>query len=95
MIHAGHASGEWRGLSFKQDEFDAWCELAAVCVDAAIRISKIQTDTWLQRGGADPNLCVICHATNDYAVEEGTFAGRPTYRLRCNQCGHTWNRSSL
>jgi len=94
MIHTGHDSGDWRGLSFKQDQLYAWCDLAAGCVDAAIRMAKIQTDTWLAGRGANPKKCVICHATDDYTVEEETFGGRPTYRLRCNKCGHTWNRSS-
>lgn len=94
MIHGGHVSGEWRGLSFKHDAFDEWCDLVAACVEAAIQMVKTQVDAWLTREGADPNLCVICHSISDYSVEENTFAGRTTYMLRCNRCGHIWHRSS-
>lgn len=95
MIHRGHDTGEWRGLCFKLDEFHNWCGLAAECIDASVRMAKVQTDIWLSGPGADPHMCTICHAKNNYSTRRKMFASQPLLELTCNQCGHVWSRRPI
>lgn len=92
MIHKGHDTGDWRGLSFKLDEFHTWSALVAECVDAGIRMMKIQTDLWLQTLRSDPEMCAICHSHGQYTVKRKSFGVMQYLEYTCKQCGHKTNR---
>lgn len=94
MIHKGHDTGEWRGLSFKLDEFRAWSSLVSESVEAGIRMMKIQTDVWLKTLREDPDMCSICHSHSNYSVKPKSFAGHSLLEFTCKKCGHKWTRSA-
>lgn len=94
MIHSGHEQGEWRGLCFKIDELYNWCDLLSECVEVGIQLAKIQTDVWLKILNSNPDICTICHTTNNFQKKEIPWKGHGAlFEFICNQCGHKWHRS--
>jgi hypothetical protein len=93
MIHKGHDTGDWRGLSFKLDEFQVWSSSLIAAVEAGIQIMKIQTDVWERALDDDPDMCTTCHSHSNYAVRRRRFGSIPLLEFTCKQCGHKWRRT--
>jgi hypothetical protein len=92
MIHKGHDTGDWRGLSFKLDEFQVWSSSLSSAVEVGIQIMKIQTDIWEKTLHDDPDMCTICHSSNHYTVKPKSFAGHSLLEFTCKKCGNNWTR---
>jgi hypothetical protein len=93
LIHSGHETGNWRGLSFKLDEIYKWCGLISECVEVGIHLAQIQTDIWLKKLNSNPDICTICHSEKNFDVKQLPWANDDSlFEFICKQCGHKWYR---
>jgi hypothetical protein len=86
MIHTGHETGNWRGLSFKLDAIHGWCELVAKACDARIRLAERENDHWHQFRSKAPTMCDTCHEKEFIRAAEKA-SHHQLWKYQCRKCG--------
>ncbi len=91
LIHRGSDYGQYRGETFKRDDFDEWANDLAEIVAVGSSLVGITFERWRNVRREHPLMCDICHNWKKFTMTRSTFAGEEQVQVRCDVCHHESN----